>query len=81
MDKFEKDILGRIFDDVGDDVGSCPMPGTAIPQKLALAMAYVPFQPWETPYENDVALSRGTIFPCLDKPFIGEEAVKNARTE
>ncbi|MCR5019917.1 MAG: spore coat associated protein CotJA [Ruminococcus sp.] len=44
-------------------------------------MAYVPFQPWIEPYEDDVALSRGTVFPCLDKPFIGEEAVKNARTE
>nr|WP_296791644.1 spore coat associated protein CotJA [Ruminococcus sp.] len=52
-----------------------------MPRKLALAMAYVPFQTWEKPYEDDTALCRGTAFPCLDKPFIGEEAVKNARTE
>ncbi|MBQ1902996.1 MAG: spore coat associated protein CotJA [Ruminococcus sp.] len=40
-------------------------------------MAYVPYQVWETPYEQDVALQRGTVFKSLDKPFIGEEAVKN----
>ena len=45
------------------------------PALLALAMGFVPFQAWETPYEVDVALQRGTIFPSLDKPFIGEEAV------
>ncbi len=81
MDKFEKDILGKIFDDDADDVKACPIPGAALPKGMALAMAYVPFQMWETPYEDDVAFSRGTVFPCLDKPFIGEEAVKNARTE
>ena len=75
----DKNILEKIFEVDGAD--ACPMPGGALPKKLALAMAYVPFQPWETPYEDDVALSRGTAFPCLDKPFIGEEAVKNARTE
>ena len=46
-----------------------------------MAMAYVPFQMWEKPYEADVGLSRGTIFPSIDKPFIGEEAVKNAHTK
>ncbi len=40
-----------------------------------LAMAYVPCQQWESPYAPDVGFARGTIFPCLDKPFIGEEAV------
>lgn len=45
------------------------------PALLSLAMGFVPFQAWETPYESDVALQRGTIFPSLDKPFIGEEAV------
>ena len=45
---------------------------------LPLAMAYVPIQPWETPYEPDVALRRGTIFPSLDYPFLGEEVFSNA---
>ena len=44
-----------------------------------LAMAYIPIQPWETPYEPDVSLTRGTIFPSLDLPFIGEEAASRAR--
>ena len=43
--------------------------------KLALAMFYVPVQEWTDVYDTETALSRGTIFPCLDKPFIGERAV------
>lgn len=54
-------------------------PSTMFPENPALAIAYVAFQPWETLYEPDVALSRGTVFPSLDKPFIGEEAVKNGK--
>ena len=36
---------------------------------LPLAIATVPMQPWETPYEPAKALKQGTIFPCLDLPF------------
>ena len=49
------------------------------PQHTPIAMAYVPYQQWEKLYDDAVAISRGTIFPSLDKPFIGEEAVRNAR--
>ena len=36
-----------------------------------LAMAYVPMQQWSCVYEDGYhALDRGTIFPCLDKPFL-----------
>lgn len=53
------------------------LPANSInPALLSLAMGFVPYQSWETPYETDVALQRGTIFPSLDKPFIGEEAVR-----
>lgn len=45
------------------------------PSLLALAMGFVPVQAWEEPYANDLALARGTIFPSLDKPFLGEEAI------
>lgn len=38
-----------------------------------LAMARVPMQTWSTTYDPDIALARGTIFPCLDLPFIGKE--------
>ena len=41
------------------------------PNLLALAMGFVPRQVWESPYDSETALSRGTIFPALDKPFCG----------
>ncbi len=34
-----------------------------------LAMAYVPWQQWKTPYDPAKGLSRGTIFEDLDLPF------------
>ena len=43
---------------------------------MALAMSYVPIQQWETPYDENTALCRGTIFPALDKPFLGTEDEK-----
>lgn len=45
------------------------------PFPMALAMAYVRYQQWGTTYDPDTAIQRGTMFPDLDKPFIGEEAV------
>lgn len=36
---------------------------------LTVAMATIPMQPWETPYDQAAGLRAGTIFPCLDKPF------------
>ena len=42
-----------------------------MPQYPQLAHAYVPYQQWETPYDADVALTRGTIFPSLDMPYEG----------
>ena len=41
-----------------------------------LAMAYVPFQIWNKTYDLDKALQAGTLFPCLDKPFMGRCACK-----
>ena len=78
----EKDVFFGLFDRKSDDkddcAKACPLPAGAFPQQTPVAMSYVPYQTWETPYEHDVALHRGTIFRSLDKPFIGEEAVKNA---
>ena len=48
-------------------------------QPISYAMAYVPYQCWGKVYEPGVGFERGTIFPELDKPFIGEEAVPNER--
>ena len=45
---------------------------------LPLAIATVPMQPWETPYDAATALKPGTIFPCLDKPFYVTGGEKHA---
>ena len=74
-------LFERTPDDKDGCAQACPLPVGAFPASTPLAMSYVPYQVWETPYETDVALQRGTIFRSLDKPFIGEEAVKNADAE
>ena len=38
---------------------------------MVYAMAYVPDQQWDNTYEIEAGLSHGTIFPELDKPFMG----------
>ncbi len=43
-----------------------PFPAVTVP-----AMAYVPFQQFGTIYPPDKGIERGTIFPELDKPFLG----------
>ena len=40
-------------------------------RNLPLTMAYVPFQSIEGTYSRDEALKAGTLFPNLDKPFLG----------
>ncbi|MCD8012691.1 MAG: spore coat associated protein CotJA [Lachnospiraceae bacterium] len=37
-----------------------------------LAMSYVPYQRWETPYDPCTALKVGTVFQSLCKPFCGK---------
>ncbi len=39
---------------------------------MAIAMAYVPWQFMHETYEPDKALQCGTIFPELNKPFMGK---------
>lgn len=48
---------------------------SAFPKETPIAMMYVPYQKWEEPYDTETAFARGTIFPSLDKPFIGRGAV------
>lgn len=43
------------------------------PSDTPLAMAYVPFQTFETIYDPEQALDRGTIFPELDFPLKHDE--------
>lgn len=58
---------------------SCPGTKGRFPADTPVGMAYVPYQFWERPYDMSTALSRGTLFPSLDKPFIGEEAVDSGK--
>jgi hypothetical protein len=44
---------------------------TVLPMHLSLAMAYVPYQPFENFFDNETALRRGTLFKALDLPFLG----------
>ena len=37
--------------------------------KMPVAMAYVPWQRWEEPFELNKAYRCGTLFPSLNKPF------------
>lgn len=41
------------------------------PSDPVVAMAYVPYQNPVTIYSADKGIERGTMFPCLDKPFCG----------
>lgn len=48
------------------DICKC---STAQETTCALAIATVPMQPWETPFDPGEGLKQGTIFPCLVLPF------------
>lgn len=41
-------------------------------RELEIAMAYVPWQHFQSIYEPDKALQVGTVFPELNKPFLGK---------
>lgn len=73
------EITNELFGKSGSDSNAapCPAPMSKFPVSTPIGMMYVPFQKWESPYEPELALSRGTIFPCLDLPFIGREAVRH----
>lgn len=52
---------------------------SAFPANTPVGMCYVPFQQWETPYAENIALERGTMFPSLDLPFCGKEGLCSER--
>ncbi len=49
----------------GSETGSFPS------SRFPVGMGYVPWQQWGMTYEPAKALKSGTIFPCLDLPFLG----------
>ena len=48
-----------------------PCVASALPDNAVPAMAFVPFQLDRTAYSPEKALSAGTLFTVLDKPFKG----------
>ena len=44
----------------------------ALPSDTVVAMAYVPFQQLRSVYCAEDGLRNGTMFPCLNKPFLGK---------
>ena len=49
---------------------SCPsVGGGALEQQYPVAMAYVPWQQWQSTYAPERGLVQGTIFPDLDLQF------------
>ena len=47
----------------------CPNTGVGGMEMYPIAMGYIPWQQWKTPYDPAKGLSRGTIFEDLDLPF------------
>lgn len=43
----------------------------ALPEDATVTMAYIPLQLELITYEADKGLENGTIFPALNKPFMG----------
>ncbi len=41
-----------------------------IPKNASVTMAYVPFQNCDRLYSPEQAISQGTLFPDLNKPFL-----------
>lgn len=48
-----------------------PVAVTPLPADPVVAMAYIVFQSDTTTYDEMKALSCGTLFPVLNKPFLG----------
>lgn len=48
---------------------------TDFPDDTVVAMAYVPFQLDKTSYSAEKALCEGTLFPVLNKPFLGRSVL------
>ncbi len=43
---------------------------SSLPENAVVAMAYIPYQNPVMIYTVEQGLSKGTLFPCLDKPFL-----------
>lgn len=59
-------MKSNIVDDAMQGYGITPLP-----EDTVVAMAYVPYQIDNMTVNEEQGLSTGTMFPVLDKPFIG----------
>jgi len=50
---------------------------TTLPKDTPVAMAIVPMQHYKGVYPADEGFDKGTIFPELDLPFLGERRFEN----
>lgn len=51
--------------------GQVPFDELRLSGRFPVAMAYVPWQRLDEMYTPETALQRGTLYPELDKPFMG----------
>lgn len=82
----EKEQVTRPCDAQQEEAMSCEACEGMLPSCAHLAVPYVPFQQdGARTFEQNAALSHGTLFPCLDLPFRSKErptnAVQNALNE
>ncbi len=63
--------------------GSCESFKSPHLHGVPLAMVYSPHQEWENIYDAEVGLERGTIFKCLDFPFMNAacDCASNVRSQ
>lgn len=69
---FNPYFSGLNFSDNNNSAESCHTPTSPLPKNTVPAMAYIPFQQFGEPYSSKEGFKKGTLFPCLDKPFLGE---------
>lgn len=58
--------------DSDDNCEESYRPTSPLTKNPVPAMAYIPFQQFNQPYSSQEGFKKGTLFPCLDKPFLGE---------
>ncbi len=80
MDKFleelENNIQKTCFCEDKDIECSNEYKGISkLPKNPVVAMAYVPFQTCTDEYDVEKALCYGTLFPVLNKPFLGGKCI------
>lgn len=69
------DFMNPFFSSSESSDKEPPSKTPPLPENPAVTMAYVPMQESAKVYDEEEALSKGTLFPVLDKPFYGKEGL------